>query len=177
MSPSHWLSSMSCFLWFLTVFFHVLLRFMFFLPFTERRFRTCLLTFCRVTVRLFFAVTERCFRRICLLTFCRVAVRLSVAVTERCFRSTCLLTSCRVTVRLFLPLQSDVFAALVELLQPVALVVLMNTLPPLIRLLGMIEGFPAESRNQQAVLSRYFYFQVNLIGWLIDWLGALLVGY
>lgn len=41
-----------------------------------------------------------------------------------------------------------------------ALLGLMNTLPPLIRILGMAEGFPAESRNQQAVLSRYFYFQV-----------------
>ncbi|CAM9535056.1 unnamed protein product [Scytosiphon promiscuus] len=55
---------------------------------------------------------------------------------------------------------SSVFAALVQLLQPMALLVLMNTLPPLIRLLGMLEGFPAESRNQQAILSRYFYFQI-----------------
>lgn len=58
--------------------------------------------------------------------------------------------------------QSTVFAALVQLLQPMALLVLMNTLPPLIRLLGMLEGFPAESRNQQAILSRYFYFQVGV---------------
>ncbi|CBN77492.1 conserved unknown protein [Ectocarpus siliculosus] len=55
---------------------------------------------------------------------------------------------------------STIFAAFVQLLQPIALLVLMNTLPPLIRLLGMAEGFPAESRNQQAVLSRYFYFQI-----------------
>ncbi|CAM9678070.1 unnamed protein product [Ectocarpus sp. 4 AP-2014] len=55
---------------------------------------------------------------------------------------------------------NTIFAALVQLLQPIALLVLMNTLPPLIRLLGMAEGFPAESRNQQAVLSRYFYFQI-----------------
>ncbi|CAN0143612.1 unnamed protein product, partial [Ectocarpus fasciculatus] len=55
---------------------------------------------------------------------------------------------------------SMIFAAFVQLLQPIALLVLMNTLPPLIRLLGMAEGFPAESRNQQATLSRYFYFQI-----------------
>eukprot|EP00752_Nemacystus_decipiens_P015850 g14160.t1 len=55
---------------------------------------------------------------------------------------------------------STIFAALVQMLQPMALLLLMNTLPPLIRLLGMLEGFPAESRNQLAVLSRYFYFQI-----------------
>ncbi|CAN0286874.1 unnamed protein product, partial [Ectocarpus sp. 8 AP-2014] len=55
---------------------------------------------------------------------------------------------------------NTIFAAFVQLLQPIALLVLMNTLPPLIRLVGMAEGFPAESRNQQAVLSRYFYFQI-----------------
>lgn len=57
--------------------------------------------------------------------------------------------------------QSTIFAALVQMLQPTALLLLMNTLPPLIRLLGMLEGFPAESRNQLATLSRYFYFQVG----------------
>ncbi|CAM9575546.1 unnamed protein product [Pylaiella littoralis] len=56
--------------------------------------------------------------------------------------------------------ESTVFAAIIQLLQPAALLILMNTLPPLIRLLGMLEGFPAESRNQLAMLSRYFYFQV-----------------
>ncbi len=53
------------------------------------------------------------------------------------------------------------FAAFVQIIQPMGLLILMNTLPPLIRLLGMLEGFPAESRNQLATLSRYFYFQVR----------------
>lgn len=104
--------------------------------------------------------SRRCCRSLFLLaTGVCCAFVFVVALTSRP-RHACLLVVCFVTVRLFLPLQSDIFAALVELLQPMALVALMNTLPPLIRLLGMVEGFPAESRNQQAVLSRYFYFQV-----------------
>lgn len=71
--------------------------------------------------------------------------------------------------------QSTVFAAIVQIVQPMSLVILMNTLPPLIRLLGMLEGFPAESRNQLATLSRYFYFQVRAaclaFAPQINWMG------
>lgn len=63
--------------------------------------------------------------------------------------------------------QSTIFAAIIQMLQPLGLLVLMNTLPPLIRLLGMAEGFPAESRNQLATLSRYFYFQASSCGGLV----------
>ncbi|CAM9788024.1 unnamed protein product [Chrysoparadoxa australica] len=56
--------------------------------------------------------------------------------------------------------QSAMFASLVELLQPVLLLTIMSLLPPLIRILGIVEGIPAESWNQQLGLSRYFYFQV-----------------
>ncbi|CAM9401811.1 unnamed protein product, partial [Choristocarpus tenellus] len=70
---------------------------------------------------------------------------------------------------------SAIFAALIELLQPVVLLVLMSMLPPLIRILGMLEGSHAESSNQLSVLSRYFNFQVinvflvtTLAGTLVD---------
>jgi calcium permeable stress-gated cation channel len=45
-------------------------------------------------------------------------------------------------------------------IQPVLLLVLMNLLPPLIRVLGMAEGCSSESWNQKLTLSRYFYFQI-----------------
>ncbi|CAM9573048.1 unnamed protein product, partial [Phaeothamnion confervicola] len=57
--------------------------------------------------------------------------------------------------------ESTVFAAMVEVIQPMCLLCLMSMLPPLIRVLGMVEGVGSESYNQQLVLSRYFYFQAS----------------
>ncbi|CAM9922196.1 unnamed protein product [Discosporangium mesarthrocarpum] len=76
---------------------------------------------------------------------------------------------------------NSVFKALVEQLQALALLGLMNLLPPLIRTLGILEGSPAESRNQLSVLSRYFYFQVinvflvtTIVGTLTDTLEEII---
>ncbi|CAM9189765.1 unnamed protein product, partial [Choristocarpus tenellus] len=56
--------------------------------------------------------------------------------------------------------QSTLFESLVELLQPLSLIILMATLPRLLRWVGHLEGNMAESWNQMTVLSRYFSFQV-----------------
>lgn len=56
--------------------------------------------------------------------------------------------------------QQELICLSLDMVQPILLLGLMNVLPPLIRVLGMLEGIAAESWNQRVALSRYFWFQV-----------------
>eukprot|EP00752_Nemacystus_decipiens_P006507 g5859.t1 len=56
--------------------------------------------------------------------------------------------------------RSSLFESMIELIQPMAVITVMATLPLLLRLVGRLEGTLAESWIQMQTLSRYFTFQV-----------------
>ena len=55
---------------------------------------------------------------------------------------------------------SVLFRSLIELLQPGALVAIMNVLPPVLTALAIMEGCISFSKNQFRSFDRYFTFQV-----------------
>lgn len=56
--------------------------------------------------------------------------------------------------------RSELFLSAVELVQPAALVAIMNCLPPILTALGVVEGCVSFSSNQFRSFDRYFTFQV-----------------
>ena len=55
---------------------------------------------------------------------------------------------------------SELFTSIIELIQPGALLLLMQVLPPLFNILGDFEGCISFSQNQFKGFDRYFFFQV-----------------
>ena len=55
---------------------------------------------------------------------------------------------------------TEIGYALVDLIQPLALLILMSLLPPLLLWLGRVEGTIAASWNQMRTFSRYYAFQI-----------------
>lgn len=69
-------------------------------------------------------------------------------------------------LRIFLPSldrlcdSSPIFVSLLQLVQPSAVVILMDILPPILGSMAMIEGCVSHSKVQMRVFDRYFIFQV-----------------
>jgi hypothetical protein len=55
---------------------------------------------------------------------------------------------------------SRLFEVLIQLIQPSALVMIMNLLPPVLTFLAILEGCLSFSKNQFRCFNRYFVFQV-----------------
>jgi len=69
---------------------------------------------------------------------------------------------------------SSIIASAVELIQPCCLLVLMITIPPLLRGIGYMEGDISESRSNSQILSRYFAFLVLNVLLVVSVAGSVL---